>query len=181
VTPAEYLPWIALVTQLVIVAMAAAKAREKLDAAEKRILAQEQSFEKRLTAMDGVWGSRCNKLDAAFERRIGELNARQASFDTFAEATLRDRATLISEVAALKQDAAHAEAQREAFGALIQKVCEEIAGISATVQEQYRGLEKGMEHLTRGLDGANRQLANIAANGLGFSNGSRARRGKTTE
>ena len=174
---AEFLPWVAVAIQLMLLAIAAGKAQEKLSKAEERLKAQEASFTERLNRLDETWGARCNKLDAAFERRIGELNAKQATFDTFAEATLRDRATLISEVATLKSDAVHAEQQREATNTLIQKTREEVASFQATIQEQNRSLERGMEALQRGLDGANRQLANIAANGLGFTPPGKPRRG----
>jgi chromosome segregation ATPase len=123
-----------LVTQLVIVAMAAAKAREKLDAAEKRILAQERSFEDRLNHMDATWRANCSKLDDAFERRIAELTSQMST----------------------------GEGRREAVTAGLAQTREEVANFRGAAETQIAGLTAGVEGVKREVAEINRRLSEIA-------------------
>ena len=106
-------------------------------------------------------------LDAV-TARVTALGAKLDGLERFTEDSLSDRARLNTRVAALEAHTAHGDALREAVAANVQNTREELAAFRGAAEEQHRSLSRSMESVQRDLQGVNRQLANLAADRLGF-------------
>lgn len=106
-------------------------------------------------------------LDAV-TARVTAIGSKLDGLERFTSDSLSDRARLNTRVTALESNAAHGDALREAVAANVQTTREELAAFRGAAEEQHRSLCRSMESVQRELQGVNRQLANLAADRLGF-------------